>query len=78
MTKVIFISILTVATVLSAASQNNSDQISGCWMSAENNLEVEIFKAGGCYNAKVVWIDDSDDKSRPMNNRFDCKCHDKS
>ena len=54
-------------------SQNNPDQILGRWMSAENNLAVEIFKTDGIYNAKVVWIDDSADKSRPMNTRCDWK-----
>ena len=62
-----------ITVVQKSFSQNNPDQIIGSWMSAENNLEVEIFKAGGNYNAKVVWIDDSDDKSRPMNTRCDWK-----
>ena len=59
-------------------SQNNSDQIVGHWMSAENNLEVEIFKTGDNYDAKVVWIDDSNDKSRPMNTRCDFRNPDQS
>lgn len=73
MKKIIFIAILTVTTVLKAPCQNNSDQIVGCWMSAENNMEVEIFKVNSEYKAKVVWIDDSNDKSRPMNTRTDWK-----
>ena len=60
-----------ITIVEKSLSQNNSNQIVGRWMSAENNLEVEIFKAGDSFNAKVVWIDDSDDKSRPMNTRCD-------
>ena len=59
-------------------SQNIPDQIIGRWISDENNLEVEIFKADGSYKAKVVWIDDSDDKSRPMNTRRDWKNPDKN
>lgn len=78
MNKIIFILLLSATSVLKAASLNNSDHIIGHWMSDENNLEVEIFKAGSNYNAKVVWIDDSDDKSRPVNARCDWKNPDKN
>ncbi|MEO8720292.1 MAG: DUF2147 domain-containing protein [Ginsengibacter sp.] len=71
MIKLFFLSVVMITVVQKSFSQNNPDQIIGSWMSAENNLEVEIFKAGDNYNAKVVWIDDSDDKSRPMNTRCD-------
>ena len=55
----------------------NSDAIIGKWMSEENNLEVEVFKSGNEYNAKVIWFDDSDDKSNPMMVRCDIKNPDK-
>lgn len=42
-------------------------------MSLENNLEVEVFRSGNEYKAIVVWFDDSDDKSQPMNLRCDIK-----
>jgi uncharacterized protein (DUF2147 family) len=42
-------------------------------MSADNNVEVEVFKTGNEYKAKVVWFDDSDDKSQPMGVRCDIK-----
>lgn len=71
MIKKIVLSVALIMAVQITYSQNNPDQIIGRWMSDENNLEVEIFKTGGNYNAKVVWIDDSDDKSRPMNTRCD-------
>ena len=71
MIKFFFLSAVMITYVQKSFSQNNPDQIIGRWMSAENNLEVEIYKQGGNYNAKVVWIDDKDDKSRPMNTRCD-------
>ncbi len=37
-------------------SQNNSDQIIGKWMSAENDLKVEVYKENGQYRAKVIWF----------------------
>ncbi len=51
----------------------NASAIEGKWMSVENNLEVEVFKSGNEYKAIVVWFDDSDDKSQPMNQRCDSK-----
>ena len=71
MIKIFFISILTVTAVLKAASQNNPDQIIGRWMSAENNMAVEIYKAGKFYEAKVIWVDNSKDKSTPVDAKFD-------
>lgn len=44
----------------------------------ENNLEVEVFKSGNEYKAVVVWFDDSDDKSQPMDLRCDLKNPDKA
>ncbi|MCW3107543.1 MAG: hypothetical protein JWQ09_2049 [Segetibacter sp.] len=50
---------------------DNADAITGKWMSTKGNLEVEVFKTGKEYKAKVIWFDDRDDKSRPMNTRCD-------
>jgi uncharacterized protein (DUF2147 family) len=73
MIKIFFLSFLTVVAVLKAVAQGNADDITGRWMSAENNMEIEIFKVNTEYKAKVVWIDDSNDRSRPMNTRTDWK-----
>jgi uncharacterized protein (DUF2147 family) len=54
-------------------AQHNCDDIIGRWMNTDNNLEVEVFKADKDYKAKVVWFDDSDDKSQPTNIRCDTK-----
>jgi uncharacterized protein (DUF2147 family) len=62
---------MAMTKVFITITQSNSDAIIGRWMSLENNLEVEIFKTANVYNARVIWIDDSDDKSRPMNVRCD-------
>ena len=78
MIKMFFLSVVMITFVQKSFSQDNSDQIVGRWMSAENNLEVVIFKAGGCYKARVAWIDDSDDKTRPMNTRCDFRNPDES
>jgi uncharacterized protein (DUF2147 family) len=54
-------------------AQKNPDAIIGKWMSDENNLEVEVYKEGSQYKAKVLWFDDSDDKNKPMSTRTDEK-----
>lgn len=73
MKKFLFSPFLVITLIVSAAAQYNSDGITGRWMSMENNLEVEIYKTKNEYKARVIWFDDSDDKSRPMNVRCDRK-----
>ena len=47
------------------------DAICGKWMSVEKNLAVEVYKDGQDFRAKIIWFNDSDDKSRPMETRTD-------
>lgn len=42
-------------------------------MAEDNNLKVEIYKTGEEYRAKVLWFDDTDDKTKPMSTRCDEK-----
>ena len=70
MIKLFFLSLISVTYAVNEVSKNNADDIIGRWMSTENNLEVEIYKSGKEYRGKVIWIDDSDDKNRPMNIRW--------
>jgi uncharacterized protein (DUF2147 family) len=59
-------------------ASTNAEKIVGKWMALEdNNLEVEVYKTGNEYRAKIVWFDDSDDKSRQMAERCDTKNPDK-
>lgn len=48
-----------------------SDMICGKWMIAQKNLTVDIYKEGKEFKAKIVWFNDKDDKSRPMETRLD-------
>jgi len=73
MIKLFFLSLITITNAINEVSQNNADDITGRWMSSDNKLEVEVYKTGKEYKGKVVWIDDSDDKNRPMNVRCDWK-----
>ena len=49
------------------------DRIVGKWMSEEKNVMVQVYKNGDKYAAKLIWFDDSDDRSKPMNTRVDYK-----
>ncbi|MBS1513266.1 MAG: DUF2147 domain-containing protein [Bacteroidetes bacterium] len=73
MKQTLFISLFATLFSLSLHAQKNPDAIIGKWMSEDNNLEVEVYKEGTEYKAKVLWFDDSDDKSKPWNTRLDEK-----
>ena len=73
MIRIFLVATLTLAFAFNANASFKSDAIVGRWINADNNLEVEIYKSGTEYRAKVVWFDDSDDKSKPMNSRCDEK-----
>lgn len=60
------------------ATTSNCDQIIGMWMASEKNIVVQVYKEGDSFKATVVWFDDSDDKTRPMDVRLDYKNPDKT
>ena len=51
----------------------SEDQIIGKWMSTKENVMVNVYKSGNQFKAKVVWFNDSDDPSSPMNVRCDVR-----
>lgn len=68
--------ILLIFTVISSVSiaQNSPDAIVGKWMAIpKKNLIVEVYKSGNQYRGKIVWFNDNDDKTKPMNTRLDEK-----
>jgi uncharacterized protein (DUF2147 family) len=71
--KYLILSFLFISTVFNVKAQPIADSIIGRWMCTQNNFEVEIFRTGNEFKAKIIWFDDSDDKSRPMNERLDIK-----
>jgi len=76
--KIIFEIFLISLISLNSNAQGNPDVILGKWMTIEGNLEVEVYKQNNDFKAKVVWFDDSDDKSKPINERRDEKNPDKA
>jgi uncharacterized protein (DUF2147 family) len=75
--KLLFITLL-IAAAYSVKAQQNANAILGRWMCTQNNFEVEIYNVGKEFKAKIIWFDDSDDRSRPMNDRLDIKNPDKA
>jgi uncharacterized protein (DUF2147 family) len=73
-----FIFLLTGTLGVSANAQQKADAIAGKWMNTENNLEVEVFRQHSEYKARLLWFDDSDDKTKPTATRLDEKNHDKT
>ncbi|MEP6711573.1 MAG: DUF2147 domain-containing protein [Ferruginibacter sp.] len=74
----LFAVIMVGVCPLYSTAQNNEDAIVGRWMSSENNIAVEVYKQTQDFKAIVIWFDDTDDKSKPMNERLDEKNHDKN
>ncbi|HEY5391918.1 MAG TPA: DUF2147 domain-containing protein [Hanamia sp.] len=48
------------------------DAIIGKWITVQKNLEVEVSKVDGIFQAKIIWFKE-DDKSKPMNSILDEK-----
>ena len=59
-------------------AQTKQDMILGIWMSTENKLMVQVYKVNNIFKAKVLWFNDTDDKSKPYTIRTDEKNPDKS
>ena len=43
---------------------NDPNLICGKWMSADKNLEVEVYRDHDAFKAKIIWF--KDDESKPM------------
>jgi hypothetical protein len=75
----IIIGILSISLIsLNAAAQGNPDAIVGKWTTIEGNLQVEVYRQNSEFKARVIWFKDTDDRSRPMNERVDEKNPDKA
>jgi uncharacterized protein (DUF2147 family) len=77
--KNIFLSLLLISICsFKNIASTNSEKIIGKWLASEDkNLVVEVYKSGNEFRAKIIWFDDSDDKSKPMAERCDTKNPDK-
>jgi len=54
-----------------SSSAQKPDDITGQWISKQRNFIVEIYRGTEEFRGKIVWFDDSDDKSQPINLRTD-------
>lgn len=50
----------------------NADAIIGKWITIEHSLEIEVYKVGDNFHAKIIWFK-IEDTNRPMNTRTDDK-----
>ncbi|WP_158826504.1 DUF2147 domain-containing protein [Mucilaginibacter lacusdianchii] len=64
--------ILTSTTIMASRSAAlPCDRVCGKWMSEKKNCIVQVFRDGNDFKAKLVWFDDSDMPSKPMETRTD-------
>lgn len=71
--------IIVSMTSFKTPKSTNADKIVGKWIANEDkNIIVQVYKSGAEFKAKIVWFDDSDDKTRPMTTRCDTKNPDKT
>ncbi|MBK0382508.1 DUF2147 domain-containing protein [Pedobacter sp. SD-b] len=73
----IILLLISCLPIQSLPQKIDEDAIVGKWMSTEKNVEVEVYKVNDEFRAKVVWFDDTDDLSRPMETRKDLNNPDK-
>jgi uncharacterized protein (DUF2147 family) len=68
-----YIAVIVFAAISSlAVAQNSPDAIVGKWEAVpQKNVIVEVYKDQSEYKARVVWFNDNDDKTKPMNIRQD-------
>lgn len=77
-TLILFFCISALINPVKCRAQSKEDAIVGKWMSTDNNIEVEVYKQDNVFKGRVLWFDDTDDKSKPMATRTDEKNHDKA
>jgi uncharacterized protein (DUF2147 family) len=69
--RIIFLLFFTFPAFSNAKGLTGENEILGKWISTHKNVIVNVYKDGKQFKAKVVWFNDSDDPSRPMNVRRD-------
>lgn len=75
----IIIIVLFLVASSSTNAQKNRDAIVGKWIAVpKRNVIVEVFKYHNQFKGKIVWFNDSDDATKPMNSRLDEKNPDPS
>ena len=53
----------------SAVFAQNADAIVGKWYNTEKDAQVEIFKEGGKYSGKIVWLKDPTENGKPKTDK---------
>lgn len=57
--------------ITASGQQKYNEPITGEWIAAKKNLIVLVYKNGNEFNARILWFNDSDDKTRDMKSRLD-------
>lgn len=57
--------LLFLSGITMHAFSQTADAIVGKWYNTEKDAQVEIFKEGGKYNGKIVWLQDPAENGKP-------------
>jgi uncharacterized protein (DUF2147 family) len=69
----LFLVLIAIPAKKTIAQSTAADRICGKWISEEKNCIVQVSKMGAEFVAKLVWFNDADDKTQPMESRVDYK-----
>ncbi|EKB50711.1 DUF2147 domain-containing protein [Cecembia lonarensis] len=64
--KSIYLSVLLSLGLLNLALAQKADDILGQWYNTEKDAKIEIFKDGGKYFGRVVWLKDPVENGKPV------------
>lgn len=73
MKQLIFFSLCLIISAVSSTAQQGSDYIIGRWRGTGNKMEVEIYKTGNEYKAKIIRFTDNEVANNALNTRWDTK-----
>ncbi|MDB5119648.1 MAG: hypothetical protein JWN56_866 [Sphingobacteriales bacterium] len=63
--------LIQVVIINPVKAKDPSSLILGKWISEEKNVIVKVYKEGDKFNVKILWFDDTDDKTKPLLVRTD-------
>jgi len=69
----LFFAFVINITSTNCFAQSAADKITGKWISEKKNCIVQVVREKNDFIARLVWFNDDDDKSKPMETRTDYK-----
>ena len=61
----IFSTLLSFLVIANQSLAQDADAIKGKWYNSDEDAQIEIFKEGGKYYGKIVWLKEPTEKGKP-------------